>query len=312
MISILNYEQPLAFLLDPDKFGPTNPFMITVNAISIIGSVINIATTYFFGSYKFAIGKMVIILSGMDLIANISSILLAIKAASSFHCIVMSFIIGFGYLGSLFWTCCFAHSLILTTRGRNIMIIEEWLRKYVISSFVFSFSLAVILAASRYLDQDKSGYCWNVDGDPAVERFQALILLVPCTMSILFCIFCYAYAWKRLRNSKLGIRLELFFYPLILIICYLPFVLGNVINFLIGEKIVYPYNMILNLLLYSQGFFNSIAYGLSGTLNGTCNKLCRKNAKQTEELGPTLEIEDTFENTGFKESLIYPTRTFSF
>lgn len=61
---------------EPDPMGPDHPIIIIGDALSILGSLFNIVATLTFQAQRMTIGKMVLILSTMDLIANITSMLL--------------------------------------------------------------------------------------------------------------------------------------------------------------------------------------------------------------------------------------------
>ena len=272
---------------EPDPMGPDHPIIIIGDALSILGSLFNIVATLTFQAQRMTIGKMVLILSTMDLIANITSMLLVLKAAGPLQCRVMSFFVGVGYSGSAFWTCCFAHSLILSVKYGDINVIDKAFKKYVIFSVLWSLPISITTTAIGYLSVDsKNGMCWHVVED--VHSWKnitgGVLFGVSCFIAIGVCAYCYISSFKELKKSTLEAHYELIFYPLILIICYLPYALGGITSLIMYQRVPYPWNLIVNLLLYLQGFLNSIAYGLSGTINTICRKRCIKSARMSKRL----------------------------
>lgn len=268
-----------------DLLRPNNPAIITVDMISIIGSIFNIALTFIYKTQKCTIGKMVVALSVADLIANCGGLLLLVPASNEAQCKIIGTFMGFGYSASLFWTCNFAHSLIVVTEAEQIDAIDKYFRKYCFYTTLLALAAGLIGGFSGYLSLHPEGICWHQRGNVGFysELFQRIVLVVPCLGSLIYCFYCYIYTFKKLRNSGVNMRLELMLYPLILIVCYLPFTIGGLSTFLFQTHIQHPWDVINHSLLYSQGFFNSIAYGLSGTINATCLRCCMKSRSRASE-----------------------------
>ena len=116
----MNEEAEIFYQSSPHSLR-MNPFLIAVDVLSILGCLFTFITTFAFGSFESMFVKMVLALLSMDLIANsIGLLLLPIQIQNVLFCHIAAFFSRFGYGGSIFWICCFAHSVYISVKDAGL------------------------------------------------------------------------------------------------------------------------------------------------------------------------------------------------
>lgn len=261
---------------------------IIVTIISIVGCLSNMTITMFLKISKTGIGKMVIALSLMDLIFSVCSLFITFKANSMIFCNVMSFILCFGWIGSLFWTCCFAHSLFMSMKfGEGDFVINHYFGAYVKTSTVLTIIASLLSAALGYFSVNASGGCYHKFVKGEVDISGIFIFLLPLVASILFCGVCYIKVISKLKEVKAKSYNELLLYPLILIVANVPSIIFEIAVKIGGDMAVPPFCWVIAAaLLRSQGMLNGLAYGLSRRImEGLKDKCCQKKSSKNKKTG---------------------------
>ena len=275
------FENSTLYLQSMTSGNSTNcsisPQMVAASTVlitlSIMGCIFNLIATFLLKHHKHVLGKMIIFFS-------INDFILMALFGPSYLCWLGDFpfsifIIRFTWIGSMLWACCFAHALYASAKFGEECLTNSLLKKYIFNSLVLS---AVVGSLTEIFPSDPMTYNW-----PANLFAIALISCFIC------CTVCYITALKILRQHQGKIHLELLLYPLIFIICELPFLIISAHEFLqdesqSSEASGFFYDM-AKLFFLSRGILNSFAYGLSSKIRSGFKMLCRrKNREQKQRL----------------------------
>lgn len=258
--------------------------MIIINLLSILGCCFNLVLTVSLKISENPLGKMVVALSLMDLIANSISLLMGLNISTELWCHVIGFMQAFGFGGSIFWSCFFAHAYYVMHKKQDNKIINSYLTMYMIISTCLSIGLGIFSVSISFISLDlDEKRCVH---DPNLEFFDwksVIMLVVPSVGSVAFCLGCYLVARSKYKNSESASIKGVLIYPLILAICYFPLALQELYIQITSKSSPFWIDLSVSVLLYSQGFLNAFAYGLSGAISGTCrNTKCFKRSQIKE------------------------------
>lgn len=235
---------------------------LIASVLSLIGCIFNLITTIVLKITTHTLGKMVICLSLMDIFVNFSGILESVRTDSDIYCGSITFLSAFGYGGSLTWTCCFAHLLYVTVnKDIGNRSADAYFKIYNGVSGAIAVTIAFI-AVIFQLNTVQEHLCWS-RSDDNLGWVLVSLRTAPVSIALIYCIGCYLVIIRKLKTFQEDLHLELLLYPLVLVICYLPFALMRMsIQFFNADV---PFSLeILSVILYdSQGLLNALAYGLS-------------------------------------------------
>ena len=230
-----------------------------MGAISALGCIFNIITTFLLKLHFNALGKMVIFLSIADIIFTITFI---IETRSN----IVSIIFSMSWAASVTMLGCFAHALYRAVKSDEGFLSTLLLTKYIITSLVISALIGVL----------------------CIIRLNTVVFSSLGTLAltaIVYSTFCYIFVLKKFREIKREIHLELLVYPLFLIICEFPFIVVQFHVIFKGQKPpAEDFRKVSMLLLVSRGLLNSLAYGLSSKVRLGFKTLCKskKDVNQTD------------------------------
>lgn len=286
------------------------------NSLSIMGSLFNIGTTMFLKTSHRSVERMVIGISLMDLIYNVVCLISSsVQVSDATICQAETFIMMFGYGGSIAWTCCFAHALYISLRASQVLKLEKYVNYYLLISMVVGAVIGTISVLTEFDHIDPGTQtCRYHQYQAGFDWTDLLVIALPINLAVVFCGVCYLSVIKKLREIGARMHLELLLYPLILIICYFPFmVLGF---YSTGGSSPYSLMLVSGTLSDLQGLFNGFAYGLSRKIaRGYRNRCCKKRVRASmraasmpfscseplpDSLGSLL-VDETIPNTNDKE-----------
>lgn len=249
-----------------------------MDILSIVGCAFNLIITIILRASDYSLGKMVVQLCIMDLLYNGISIIQFAPIYSEIICQMMSFGAFFGYAGSLACTCCFAHALYMSVKHRAD-IIDQYYKRYTYIGIIAGIIGGLLSVAIQYNGiEESTGLCWHYSRDTDIYRISGMIIILPVTVSLLYCFTCYIPVMSKLKEINKRNNLELLLYPLILIVCYLPIMYKAVLlAFNAHVALSLGLNILFNVLFNAQGFLNAFAYGLSQRIiTGLKAKCCKK------------------------------------
>ena len=264
----------------PDETRDLLTAMWYVSLLSMMGCVFNAITTFFLKLSTHGIGKMVLSISLVDFIFSISFIFSVIQVSES-SCNIGAFLWGFGFIGSLWWSCCFAHCLFHSVKYETSDTPDKFIRKYWIISAIVGIIWASSSAYARWWKLDpRIGVCYQqMQKHYAKDGWtQTVLFAVPLLLAVGYCSGCYVMVIKKLRKTNSRKFIELIIYPLILVACAFPLIVQRLIYCACDdcEKIEHYW---FTLAVYRcQGLFNAFAFGLSKRiLEGFKAKCARSN-----------------------------------
>ena len=269
---------------------------LVMSILSLIGCVFNLTVTMALKIHHHVLGMMIVWLSLMDFIYNTVGILQTVSVENSLICQVQSFAVSIGYGGSLAWSCCFAHSLYINFKKDDIRAVATFYKRYVKICILIAIMLATVSLVIRPTEIDNDSHtCWPKRKENSIDWAFVSLEFIPSTTAAIYCLICYFYVIKKVRRFGGRMYLELLVYPLIMIVCYSPF---NILRLYVQITGVGhgPFWWELSSIVFanSQGIFNALAYGLSGTLKGGCQRFCqRKNGVSDDSNQHSISAIDT-------------------
>lgn len=244
--------------------------VIVSNGLSILGSLLNIILTYLLRRSQENLFKMVLAISLMDLLNSIFQ-LASYKLNSVTACRILDGIALYGYTGSIIWTCCFSHSLLVSVKTRSIEVLNEMIRRYFLISTIVPI-LAVVLR--NILDEYDVlyGYCYFETDNGVIER------IIPYSFAILYCGYTYVSTFRKIKYITGERPFKLGLYPLIMTVCLIPFVALSIYEKAQDNQeptsVTVYWSYIAYFFLYLQGFLNSFAYGVYRAVWGAIIQRC--------------------------------------
>lgn len=261
----------------------TNAFMAI---LSLVGCLFSLTTCLVLKTWKTSIGKMVAGLCLMDLITNCAMIFELEDIKNPGLCSVQTFVICFGYAGSLSWTCCFAHSLYYSLRHGEQEVKDSLVKIYAWISTTAAVTVAMLSIITHYreIDPNNMNICLHVHRPDMTDLGDIIVLILPASISILICTFCYVAVIRKLKSMGTRMYIELLIYPLILLICLCPMTVMRIYTkFESTYKPSAGWYATSHVLFAAQGFFNAFAYGMSRKIIlGYKNLCCKRNTKSSD------------------------------
>lgn len=235
-----------------------------LGSLSLLGCLFNITITFLLKLHRNVLGKMMICLSVTDFIYT-----MAIGCPIWRDLPAANIIFNFAWAGSVIWGCSFADTLYNSAKFGEELLDDSLLKKYFVMSVIFS-AIGGLLQAPIFNSFIPSISFW----------FNGIIAII----SIIYCSYCYIIALKKIREYKMDVSLELLSYPLILIICEIPFVILQFYN-IFCSPVPKELGEIAMIVLASRGICNSLAYGLSSRIKQgiklRCGKVSQKERHET-------------------------------
>lgn len=263
-----------------------------ISILSVIGSLFNILTIGLLQVSTIALKKMVIFRAIFDIIFSLNAFMGPIRALNAVECQIRGFLWTVGSAGSIFWTCCFAHSLYASVKKLDGTVPELYFRRYWIISCSLALAWGAFAVFINYFQIiGESRICHHNPFSADLKLYQVLIIQFPVYFGILYSIGCYASVMRKLVKYNSGIHIELLLYPLILIICNLPIVMRRLIialTFKEGEVSPHWVAIIGIALLHSQGILNAVVYGFSKTVISKYKERCMRPKREKMDASTLL------------------------
>ena len=220
---------------------------------------------------------MVLVLSVFDIILSMGNFIGGVFEIGDTTATLIIFL--FGWNGAIIWPCCIAHCLLLTLKRLDETIPDQFFLRYLIISII-SPALWTAIGLALSLIQVKSNPTFDLN---------IISYLTPPLLGSLFCFICYFLVVRQLRRFRAGNFFEMLLYPLILILCNLPYSL-IFLRVLILEQYDRPWWVQLFEVLFNlQGLLNAFAYGLSKRIRTGYKEKCNcKKRKEHREI-PLLQ-----------------------
>ena len=246
--------------------------LIIGNSLSLAGSLFIIVLFLIFKSARSYAFKLVVYMSVADAIRSVGYIL---PDSSDSLCLAQAVLTSFGSLSGVMWTSIIAFSIycVVVLEIENISSYEKFM---VLIGYILPFCIILLpFTTSSYGRAE--GWCWvKLDQYEIIWRlvaFYAIVLLVIIFNSIMY--------YKVIQELKLDIGYlrgsthdisqkktihnRFSYYPLIIIICYLPVLVKRLIETSI-DKTYLPLDIIAALFMSIVGLLNAISYGITDNI----------------------------------------------
>ena len=251
--------------------------------------------------YTDPLQRMVFFLILVDFLFSLSLLVsLVITPSSSVECKTTIYISVFGRTSSFFWSASFAHALMKIMEANNFTPMEKLMKYYTTFSLSLPAIIALVFVSTPLVvydpDDKRCGrYVTIGQFDYSYFLLSGVPLLLSCVMSIYFYL---RTGWhiKSFLAKESGMARELLVlmvYPATMIVCWLPYLIWNLVYMFIDLDSTLA--VIPKFCLGLHGFLNSLAYGLSKKTREDLKSLCAKsqpedNSQQTEPHTATQEL----------------------
>lgn len=214
--------------------------------------------------------RMIFVLSIFDIGSSAAFCIPAYDSeGSSAECQVQAIILSFFSLSGALWTLYIASSLYAII-VKNSMFFEKYFNHALVSIIVLSFITTIIPVITNSYGK-VAGWCWIPSKGLNTGFYERILLFfIPLWLIILFNLFLYIIILRRLSTNLVdqniidSLSRKLVYYPLISIICFLPYTLKAILETL---EVPFVYQFDFQFTLVSGisrsiiGFLNAIVYG---------------------------------------------------
>ena len=281
---------------------------LAAGVFSIIGSTFIILLYLFHRPLQTFPFKLISILSIFDFFNTIGFMIPTYNASSSqIICKLQAIIINFFTLGSILWSAVIAISLYMIAL-KSKLYVQKYLQLYLIIIVILCIADTIV---PYLLDSygKVEGWCWITQRTAANrDIFQRyLLFFVPLWLVVICNVSLYLVIASRLRksretseniNNRISLSKKLKYYPLILIVCYLPYTVKGALELfdhILSEDMVYYFTIIAGISRGINGILNAVVYGLTKKVRNKLSDLCFK--EQIERSSYQFEIKATLTNS---------------
>lgn len=259
---------------------------------SLIGSIFIIAVLVLLKAYSKGLNRIVFFLSVSDLLFSLP--LEFFVPATETSCIITSGIHYYGLINSLYWSSVFAFIFLKITK-KSQEILESKFKYFLAISAVIPLPWIIFFIWTNYFDRQIGSFCYHTGTESTFEYKVLFMSVLPPIVALIATVYCYLRGFLQLKKFVKASTTEarslnfmaLFVFPLILVFCWLPYIVAYVLD-QVGVSIPDEYKVPIIHLSKLQGFLNAIFYGLSASVRRALKehfaRVCvRRQTKQVEE-----------------------------
>ena len=277
----------------------------TCSCISLLGCTFIVIMYVFFEDLRGYGFKLVLVLSVFDIINCISFLLPTYDTENySVICRTQAFVMNFSTLASVLWTTIIAWSLYKLIVHSDTYILKK-MKFFIVGTLI----LTIGVSATPLITDDygkNTGWCWIMHkSDINLEFYEKLFLYsVPVTLAIFINTVLYAIIINNLKNTSdsnsmtrlMGKKLRL--YPVILIVCYLPYSVKQIIEYtnLSEGDYEFSFTLIVGIFRCLHGLLNTLIYGYTAKVRAKIlylkNNICKWKSGLIENPSSTKMINE--------------------
>ncbi|OMJ77238.1 hypothetical protein SteCoe_23236 [Stentor coeruleus] len=252
---------------------------VVSNSLSILGNIFICAVYFKFQNLRTFPFKLVLILSIFDILNSIGFLIPTYSSEDSdLTCKIQSLVLNFSTLASVLWAVIIAFCLYyIIVKSR--LYIENYI-KYYIGSVVIICSIVSAVPFITDTYGATAGWCWilqtgKYDG-AFYERYFSFF--IPLWLLIIISVVLYILISRRLSqsddsdNTRSAFNKKLKFYPMILILCFLPFTIKGVLEHFRVDFVMkndYYFTMVTATFRGFYGLLNAFVYGFTNKVRKT-------------------------------------------
>lgn len=249
---------------------------LVVSGISLCGCCFILLMFVSFKDLQSAGFKLILVLGIIDILNCITFMIPTYNSSNGdLECQVQAALLNFTSISGILWTTVIAWSLKRVIVETNISI-KGFINKSLLGTFIISIGFTIIPWLLDYYGTT-AGWCWikyskgNIKG----LLLRVFLFFIPLVLSITVNFYFYTKVKRTLEsmvanydqkaiNRQLCKKLTL--YPLILIICYFPYIIKQAIEWtsIDQDNYEYSFTMAVGILRAGHGLFNCLIYGFSG------------------------------------------------
>lgn len=256
--------------------------MLFANVLSILGSLFIIIIFLSFRSLQKFAFTLVFILGILDLFNSIAFAIPTYNSDdSSAECQIQGILLNFFTLIGVLWTAYIAFSLYYILAKNQIFPEKYWKHSLVGLILICILNTMIPIITDTY--GTVAGWCWieqtNELDTGFFERY--FLFFIPLWLTVFFIIFLYVKVLKVLRcnyNDECTVKSlnkKLTYYPIILILCFLPYTVKallelNQIEFVVEYQVAFT--IVAGVFRSLNGFLNALVYGNTKKVRGLLRK----------------------------------------
>ena len=264
--------------------------MLPCSTISFIGCSVIIMMYLKFTNLQTLPFKLITILSLFDLINAAAFLIPTYNSQNNdLNCQVQASLVTFSSLAGLVWTTFMAVFLYQAIKNINPLKSKS---AYVMLGFVLVVSVCASIIPFFSVDGGAygktMGWCWIKNSHMplrVVLFFGPLLLIIPLNF------FIYIQVKRKLDQLFAGdqsnlkftkkIKNKLMLYPIIIIICYLPYSIKAILEFGNVDIDEFKFTLISGILRNLHGFLNFLIYGLTTTVQKKFRKIFKLKSDES-------------------------------
>lgn len=252
---------------------------VVSNSLSILGNVFICVVYFKFPSLRTFPFKLILILNIFNILSSIGFIIPTYNSETpDLTCQVQSLILNFSTLASVLWAAIIAFCLYyIIVKSR--LYIENYLKYYIAGVVIICAGVsAVPFITGTY--GAVAGWCWILQTGKYDKGFyeRYFSFFIPLWLLIIISIVLYFGISRRLTqsddpdNTRSAFNKKLKFYPMILILCFLPFTIKGVLeHFRVSFVMEHDYYFTLVTAAFRgfYGLLNALIYGFTNKVRMT-------------------------------------------
>lgn len=290
-------------------------FIAASNGLSIFGCLFICVMYYKYIDLRTFLFKLVLILSILDIFSSIGFLLPTYNLKSSESlCLAQALTVHFFTSASVFWTGFIAISLyFIIVKSR--LYIEIYTKYAVIGVLLLCFISSAVPFLTKSYGKNLS-WCWIKQNSDIDSKFfeRYFLFFIPLWLLVIINALLYIKISKRLKisNDSDGshrlLNKKLKFYPLVLIVCFLPLTVESCLryeNLEFIEKNEFVISIVVGFIRGFYGFANAFVYGFTKKVRKTLDRSLRDfNSSEMSERVNRGGSAESQEQLGTKSSAL--------
>ena len=265
------------------------------NCLSLFGSLSIILVYLIYKSLRSFSFRLIVLMSISDTIRAIGFELSPLNRVS---CIFQSLLTNFGSLSSIIWSSVIAYAMYAVIVLENTSIhTHNYLFLFI--AYFIPLVLSILPFSTNSIGRAE-GWCWFKPDDYQI-LWRIICFYAILIIAIVFNCCCYYLVIKEVKDelgvlkqspheilSKRRFFNRISYYPIVLIICYLP-IFGERIYEIASNDSVFWLTLISGMTTSIIGLFNAIVYGFNDNVRDTIYSSCRKRRDSVVYMSTPLE-----------------------
>lgn len=290
---------------------PNDPLSLILLSLSIVSSLVVLVVCVVYKLYRQPLEFMVTWTTFAHVTGSVIELILGAPfGKTALDCKIATVVELFSDISTFHWTSFFGHALITTIKTQNMDAIVRYKLRYFLFGTIVPLFYSLVNFFQKWIDVSNNICVYRI---PRQGHEGILFVLSTIPFYIMFglCLWWYIRAIIRMRKELdkeyRSQAFVLLLFPGILIVCWLPDLVLNMLIYLQFVPSTTAFT-VMKLLDYSQGFLDSMVYGISRNVFKYARKQLRKCRKRfnknSEEESFTVHRMDSTEKEKLNQSLL--------